>query len=234
MPNADEILLAASDLTVEMLVDTGRLRVLDGVSFGLAAGEVVDVVGPSGSGKSTLLRTLARLMPTAGGALALKGTPADKIAPQLWRSRVALMPQRSTLVAGTVSDNLLLPWRLKVRSGERPPTPEEARAALDELGLADVSLDRDSSRLSVGQQARLAFARVRLTSPDVLLLDEAEASLDDASVEALLSAVKSFVAGPHADKAPSRGVVRVRHAAGDGLASRRLRLEAGRLTEVAS
>lgn len=207
---------------------------LDGASLDVAEGEVVDVVGPSGSGKSTLLRALARLLPVASGDLLLDGLPATEFRPQEWRTHVTLLPQKPIVADGSVRENLELPWRLKVRAPEGRPTEDDMRAALDSLGLEDISLDREAVRLSVGQQARLAFARVLLTAPRVLLLDEADAALDDASTARLSEAVELFSAGRGlADRSPiPAGVVRVRHRTDDGLARRRLRLTDGRLEEV--
>lgn len=203
----------------------GEVRVLDDVSFDLSQGEIVDVVGPSGAGKTTLLRALARLMPSASGSLTLSGVVEEDA--QAWRSRVGLVPQKAAAVRGSVRENVLLPWTLRVRSHLTPPSDSLLRRALDEVGLADVALDRDISRLSVGQQSRVALVRVLLTQPAVLLLDEPDAALDDASSAALRATLSRFAAAGGA-------IVRVRHRADDGLADRRLRLEAGRLEEVTS
>ena len=99
--------------------------------------------------------------------------------------------------------------------------------------MDDVSLDRQAARLSVGQEARLAFARVWLTSPCVFLLDEADAALDPESTASMTEAVRRFVenGGPDAAGGPT-AVLRVRHRETDGLASRRLRLAGGALEEV--
>lgn len=227
-------MLEASDLTVSLPGETGSMRVIDGLHLRLSEGEVVDVVGPSGSGKSTMLRALSRLVPHMGGVLTLSGVTCNAINPQEWRTRVVLLPQKPALVAGSVADNLMLPWRFKIRSSRSRPGAGELRASLDMLGLTDISLERDASRLSVGQQARLAFARLWLTGPEVLLLDEADAALDEASVEALSSAVRQFVSLSSAGSPSGRGcVVRVRHRVSDGLANRRLQMSVGRLEEVA-
>jgi len=219
--------LTVRDLGVTLAGDDGELRVLDGVSLDIAPGEIVDVVGPSGAGKSTLLRALARLMPAATGSLVLDGVPADRIAPQQWRAKVALVPQKPAIVPGTVRHNLMLPWSFKIRSGEVAPGDEKLTGVLAHFGLEAVSLDRDAARLSVGQQARVALLRVTLTGPAVLLLDEPDANLDDASAEQVAHATSEF--------ARSGGsVVRVRHQRVDALASRRLRLSSGRLLEVVS
>lgn len=201
--------------------------VLDGVDFAIAPGELVDVVGPSGCGKTTLLRALARLLPGATGALSLDGRSADDISPAEWRQRVALVPQVSVMRAGSVAANLLLPWDLHVRRGSRPPAPAHLRAALDGVGLADISLTRDAAKLSLGQAARVALLRVAMTAPDVLLLDEPDANLDDASAAQVRATTERFVRDGGA-------AVRVRHLRSDEFAARRYRLEGGHLIEVTS
>ena len=220
-------LLEARDLRVTLPGDVGPVAVLDGVSLTVPGGEVVDVIGPSGSGKSTLLRTLARLLPGAQGTLLLDGQPAEAIEPHAWRCRVALLPQKAAIVPGTVRDNLVLPWSLKARVHETAPADAELRAALDRVNLGDVDLDRDADRLSVGQAARIALTRVVLAAPEVLLLDEPDANLDDASAEQVRRMTEAFAAA-------GGGVVRVRHQRSDELAARRLHLEGGTLGEVAS
>ncbi len=219
-------LLEARELTVVLPGDAGPVRVLDGVSLTLACGEVVDVTGPSGAGKTTLLRALARLMPQGSGALFLGGVSASEMGPQRWRSRVALLPQKPVIVAGDIAENLTLPWRLKARDASSLPDANRLRSALDEIGLADVALERDAARLSLGQQARVALTRVLLTRPDVLLLDEPDAALDKASSAALAATLCAFAED-------GGGIVRSRHRDDDGLAMRRLALAAGRLTEEA-
>ncbi len=202
---------------------------LDGVGIELAAGEVADVTGPSGSGKTTLLRALARLLPAATGRLVLAGEDSSAIPAQAWRARVALLPQTPAIRPGTVRENLLLPWRLKVHAAEGSASAPDDRAllsALDSVGLAaDIGLDRDAARLSVGQAARVALLRVMLTAPEVLLLDEPDAALDEESATLVATATA---------EAAARGaaVLRVRHRGSDGRAGRRLRLAGGTLAEV--
>ena len=227
------VVLEARELTAVLQGDAGDVRVLDGVTLAVAAGEIVDVVGPSGSGKSTLLRALAQLLPGATGELSVAGVAAASITPQLWRRRVALLPQKPVMLAGSVRDNLMWPWRLGVyRDGHRP-SESDLSAGLARLGV-DVALDRDASRLSVGQAARVAFLRTRLTDPVVLLLDEPDAALDDAAADAVAGMTAEFAGG--SDARDAHAVVRVRHHRPDGIASRRLHLEGGRLSaaEVAS
>jgi putative ABC transport system ATP-binding protein len=202
------VLLLARGLGATRIGDGGPCEVFAGVDLDLAPGTLTDVIGPSGSGKTTLLLALARLLGGATGDMALDGVDAAAIEPQLWRMRVAYLPQRASLVPGTVSENLTLPGRLKVRAAQSPPALSALRGALDGVGLEDVALDRDVSRLSVGQAARIALLRTILTAPAVLLLDEPDASLDDASASQVSRMTSAFVANGGA-------VVRVRHARTD-------------------
>ncbi|MDO8964549.1 MAG: ATP-binding cassette domain-containing protein [Coriobacteriia bacterium] len=217
-------LLAVRSLTVTRPGDGAPATVLHGVDLTVSGGALTDIVGPSGSGKTTLLLALARLLPGVEGQLSLAGRPATGISPEVWRSRVAYLPQRSALIPGSVHHNLTLPWRLKVRAGEQPPADADLRAALDRVHLADVGLDREADRLSEGQAARIALLRCILTRPDVLLLDEPDASLDDESAAQVAALTREFVDGGGA-------VIRVRHLRADGTADRRLRLAGGSLAE---
>jgi putative ABC transport system ATP-binding protein len=223
----DAPVLEARSLTVSRHGDDGPLRVLEGVDLSLASGTLTDVVGPSGAGKTTLLLALARLLPGVEGTLSLNGEPSSAIDPREWRVRVAYLPQRSALLPGTVEWNLTLPWRLKARAGVEPPDTATLRAALDRVHLTDVALDRDVTRLSEGQTARVALLRTVLTGPDVLLLDEPDAALDEESAEQVALLNREFVDGGGA-------VVRVRHQRSDGYADRRLRLSGGSLREETS
>lgn len=217
--------LSATDL-VASLSPSGEARVFDGVSLSVASGEIVDVVGPSGAGKTTLLRTLALLIPRASGTLSVGGVSATDLIPEQWRAKVTLAPQRPALIAGDIRDNLLIPWTLKIRRNDPAPDAAQLDSALASVGLGDLGLTRDSSCLSVGQQARVALLRVVLTHPTVLLLDEPDAALNEESVAGVSGLTARFASAGGA-------VVRVRHRPSDGLASRRLRLENGRMTEEA-
>jgi len=222
---AQPALLTASDLVALLRADGREVRVLDGVSLSLAPGDIADITGPSGSGKTTLLRALARLLPDATGSLTLNSVPAEKIPPSDWRASVALLPQKPAIFSGSVAENLRLPWTLKVRRALAAPSDDVLRAALLGVALTDIDLERDAARLSVGQQARVALLRVLLTGPRVLLLDEPDAALDDASSDAVGARLREFAEAGGA-------IARVRHHRSDGLATVRYVLSGGTLTEL--
>lgn len=195
-------------------------------SFVLEAGEIYDLVGPSGAGKSTLLRTCALMMARDVGEFYLDGVPSAGFKPAAWRCQVCLVPQQASLVAGTVHDNLVLPWKLKVNAGTQPPTEEELLRLLGAAHLADVGLSRDVSQLSGGQAARVALLRAFATHPRVLLLDEVDAALDDASALAVGRLTRILV-DAHTT------CLRIRHRASDGFASGTFTLTDGALSFAA-
>lgn len=216
-------LFAAQHIEASYPRDGQEVALLHDVSFQLEAGTIYDLVGPSGAGKSTLLRVCALMLGRDGGELYLDGRPSSAYRPQEWRRRVCLVPQQAALVAGTVRDNLVLPWSLKVNAGEKPPADAALTRLLELAELADVGLERDVSQLSGGQAARVALLRAFATRPPVLLLDEVDAALDNGSACAIGRLTKALV-----DERTT--CVRIRHRAADGFASGTFTLRAGALT----
>lgn len=204
--------------------ESRRVIRLEGVSFSLEAGDICDLTGPSGNGKSMLFRALALMMERQRGVMRLNGKPDANFAPTRWRRHVCLVPQQVALRPGTVRENLLVPWTLKVNAGTRPPSDGELTAML-EGALLDVGLDHNCAKLSGGQAARVALIRSLITRPEVLLLDEVDAALDDDAAKA----VAGLIAGAAREGA---ACMRIRHRQPDGLASETFRLEAGRLEKV--
>lgn len=197
------------------MVDGERRTIFSGLSFAIEPGEIVDLVGPSGAGKSSLLTAFARLNPRASGDLRLDGRSADDFTPQQWRAQVAYLPQKPVLLGETVAQAIRLPFTLAIRQsartkqGPRRISPTDAlpdgriRETLDNMGCADIDLNRPPHDLSGGQAARVSLARTLLTRPKVLLADEVDAGLDDDNAEkvarilakAAADAWRSFVSG---------------------------------------
>lgn len=222
-------LFTARDVTAVMPRQGGDRTIFRSLAFHVDAGEVVDLTGPSGAGKSTLLTAFARLNVHTTGVFALEGRDSDGFTPQQWRTRVAYLPQTSTLIGGTVADAIRLPWTLKARQGERAQQVGESlddgriRALLDDMGCSDIELDRDPRDLSGGQAARVSLARTILTKPRVLLADEVDAGLDEDNADKVADLLRR--AADHGS-----GVVRIRHRAPDGRADRIMILDDGTLT----
>lgn len=178
--DTSEVPLAARGLT--HVID-GKTLVED-VYFEVHDGDVFVVFGPSGAGKSSLLRLLNRLDEPTSGTVFVYGTDYRTIAPQELRRRVGLVPQRPTLVEGTVAENVA--WGYTLR--DEPIDREYLEWLLDRLGL-DGYADRTAEDLSGGEQQRVAVARTLFNDPDIVLLDEPTANLDRAAadrVESLL------------------------------------------------
>jgi len=179
-----------------LLAVAGLRRAVDGrtlyrdLSFAVAPGERVAVRGPSGSGKTLLLRSLAGLEPLEAGSVVLLGISQADWSMPAYRRRLMLLPQRPSLPEGSVDRALAAPFAFRAHAGRRYD-PAAARAYLERVGRTGTFLEKDTSRLSGGEQQLAALLRVLLLEPQILLLDEPTASLDaDASeaVEALVAA----------------------------------------------
>jgi NitT/TauT family transport system ATP-binding protein len=151
----------------------GATEAIADVSFEVAKGEFVCIVGPSGAGKTTLLKTVSGLMAPTAGEVELGGEPV-----QGPPERMALVFQdysRSLYPWMKVSENVAFPLRRKKMSKtERTATVEQA---VESVGLAS-SIDKYPWELSGGMQQRVAIARGLAYQPEILLMDEPFASVD--------------------------------------------------------
>jgi ATP-binding cassette subfamily C protein CydCD len=167
------------------------------VSFAVEPGETVALVGPSGAGKSTLLNVLLGFVRPTAGRVRVGGVNLADLDLERWRSRIAWVPQRPHLCAGTIAENVRL---------ARPGADDVAvRAALADAGALqfvealpdgiETALGEDGAGLSAGQRQRLALARAFLADRPVLLLDEPTAALDGATEAEVVDAVRRLSAG---------------------------------------
>ncbi|MFH8451262.1 thiol reductant ABC exporter subunit CydD [Streptomyces fungicidicus] len=167
------------------------------VSFTVGPGETVALVGPSGAGKSTLLHALLGFVRPTGGRVRIGGADLAGLDLAAWHDRVAWVPQRPHLYAGTITENVRL---------ARPGADDDAvRRALRDAGAlefvealpegAGTVLGEDGAGLSAGQRQRLALARAFLADRPVLLLDEPTAALDGATEAGIVAAVRRLAAG---------------------------------------
>lgn len=147
-------------------------NIIDDLSFHIAPGEFVSIIGASGCGKSTIFRLTNQLLPMKSGEILVGGKDIHA-----QKRYCGYMPQKDLLFPWrTVGQNLRLP--LEIRGG-LSNAEMEARvdAALAQVGLADAK-DKAPSELSGGMRQRAAFARTVLTDSELLLLDEPFSALD--------------------------------------------------------
>ncbi len=183
--------------------NSSLVTTLTDVSFDLAPGRVLGVLGRTGSGKTTLTRLLFRLYDVDGGTIALDDTDLRAVGLGELRRYVGLVTQDVQLFAATVRDNLTLfanydPARPTVADGD-------IIAALETLGLGswlrglsdglDTLLESGGKGLSAGEAQLLALARVFLRDPRLVVLDEASSRLDPATEGVLERAIDRLLAG---------------------------------------
>ena len=188
--------LALDGITLDVRDGDATRRLLDDVNLTADAGELVAIVGPSGSGKSTLLAVAGCLQTPDSGTATLRaadtGEDIDLLAEgaaaaRVRRRHVGIVFQQPNLLPSlTVREQLVLMTRLRrilpPSASTRREAEERATELLDAVGLGDLA-DRRISTLSGGQQARVNVARALMNSPELLLVDEPTAALDQAAAE---------------------------------------------------
>ncbi len=169
--------------------------VLTDISFEVAGGETIGVVGPSGTGKSTLVQILLRLRSADHGRYLVNGVPAEEFACDEWQSRVSYVPQEPRLIHASVADNICYFRSLDDDAVER--AGRLARIHDDVMGWPngyDTVVGPRADAVSGGQQQRICVARALAAQPEVLVLDEPTSSLDPRSetlIQDSLIALKS-------------------------------------------
>jgi ATP-binding cassette subfamily B protein len=174
--------------------DVGEV-VLDDVTFGVAPGRVVGVLGRTGSGKTTLARLLTRLYDPVQGRVVLGGISARETDTDDLRRRVGMVTQDVQLFRASVRDNLTF--------FDSDASDDAIMAVLLDLGLADwvfsladgldTQLESGSGGLSAGEAQLLAFTRIFLKDPGLVILDEASSRLDPATEQLIERAVDKLL-----------------------------------------
>jgi ATP-binding cassette subfamily B protein len=174
-----------------------RRPALKDVSFAVAPGQTLALVGASGAGKSTIVRLLLRFHDPESGRIAIDEHDLRDL--DLWslRENIAVVLQESLVVPGTVRDNIAYG-----RSGATDEEIVRAAIAADAHGFIstlphayDTPIGQDGARLSGGQRQRIAIARAMVRDAPILILDEPTTGLDAASSERVMAPLRRLMAG---------------------------------------
>lgn len=170
----------------------GAANAVNDVTLELPLGKTLGIIGGTGSGKSTLISLIPRLYDTGAGSVSVMGAdvrawPLDQL-----RRVVATVPQRASLVSGTIRSNLT--WR------DESATDEELWAALDMVQASefvrnkpqglDAPVEAEGKNFSGGQRQRLTIARALVGSPQILIMDDSASALDFKTDAALRHAIR--------------------------------------------
>lgn len=182
---------------VSFAYDNGNRVALRNLSFQLAPGEKVALVGRSGAGKSTVVSLLLRFFDPQQGQIRLAGLPLKDYNLETIRAEIALVSQDTYLFYGTVADNL----RLGKPGATQAELEEAARSAGAHQFISalpqgyDTMVGERGLKLSGGERQRLAIARALLKDAPVLVLDEATSSIDGANEAAIQEALERLMIG---------------------------------------
>ncbi|MDO5671122.1 MAG: ABC transporter ATP-binding protein [Corynebacterium sp.] len=171
--------------------------VAEDLNVTITPGTTVALVGPTGAGKSTLVKLLARFYDPVRGEVTASGTDIRSFPLAQWRRAIAQVPQEAHLFIGTVADNIAY--------GRPSASKEDIEEAVRRIGALDIiagipggfrhPIGERGRGLSSGQRQLIALARAELLQPDVMLLDEATATLDPATEAAVLDASDRITRG---------------------------------------
>ena len=171
--------------------------ILENINFEVPKGKMVALVGPTGSGKTTIVSQLSRFYNVDSGTIYVDGHDISKVTLYSLRKQIGVMMQDSFIFSGTIIDN--------IRYGKPDATDEQCIEAAKQVG-ADAFISKlpdgyytktieQGSRLSTGERQLISFARVLLTDPKILILDEATASIDTETENLIKDALNVILDG---------------------------------------
>lgn len=176
--------------------DDGQ-EVLKDVSFDVAAGQTIALVGSTGAGKTTVVNLISRFYEVDSGEVLIDGINLNGVLLESLRGQIGLMPQDTFLFSATIKEN--------IRYGKLDATDDEIIAAAKAVSAHDfimkfekgydTDVNERGTRLSAGQRQLIAFARTLLANPHILILDEATASIDTHTERLVQQGIKKLLKG---------------------------------------
>ncbi|TDX48964.1 ABC transporter ATP-binding protein [Orenia marismortui] len=151
--------------------------------------KITVIIGPSGAGKSTLLKLLNNMISVDSGTILYNGKDLNQINPIGLRREVIMLAQTPIIFEGTVKDNLEAAFKLR----EEVVANEEKLKEVLKVVHLDKELTDNAEKLSGGEKQRLSLARILLSNPKVLLLDEPSSALDQETERLLIETVVDYV-----------------------------------------
>ena len=197
--NADKVIESASTVTFEDVNFSyiPEKPLIENFNLQVNKGELVAIVGPTGAGKTTIVNLLMRFYEIGSGAIKVDGVDIRDISRKNLRSVMGMVLQDTWLFEGSVRENIMY--------GNQSATEEEfllaARAAKVDRFISllpegyDTMLEEDGANLSVGQRQLITIARAFLSSPDILILDEATSSVDTRTEVQIQQAMQNLMQG---------------------------------------
>lgn len=181
---------------VKFEYEAGR-PILKNVSFDIKGGTMFGIVGKTGAGKSTIINLLARLYDVTDGEITIDGVPLKKIAFEDLRRNIGIVSQETYLFMGTIADN--------IRYARPDATMEEVIEAAKSANAHefisklqdgyDTKIGQSGTNLSGGERQRISIARAIIQKPNILILDEATASMDTRTERKIQVAIDSLKQG---------------------------------------
>lgn len=185
---------------------------LNDISFSVAPGETIGIIGPTGSGKSSLIQLIPRFYDATQGVISIFGQPVRNLSTLLLRTQIGLVPQKALLFSGSIRTNLLF----GNPQADDDELWEAARLAqcedvIKSKGGLDAPVEQGGKNFSGGQRQRLSIARALVRKPRILILDDSTSALDFATEAALRRALAHLSWNPTVFIVSQR-IASIRHA----------------------
>jgi len=199
IPNAVEFPFVRGHVSFENVSFSydGVKKVLRNVNFNAHPGQSIAIVGPTGAGKTTIVNLLSRFYNIEEGKVLIDGQDIMKVTLSSLRSQMGIMLQDNFLFTGTIADN--------IRYGKLNATDGEIRAAAELIGANhfiekmpqgyDTPITERGGGISAGERQLLAFTRTLISSPRILILDEATSSIDTGTEQLVQQGIQTLMKG---------------------------------------